>query len=249
MRIIPVLDIQNGLVVRGKGGNRSQYRPIQSQLARSAEPDDIGQAFQRLGLPTVYIADLDAITGGEPQWPVYERLADLGLRLWIDAGLRNAASATSWRDRLPKPGSVQGIIAGLETVDSPSALAEILEAIGRELFVFSLDLRGGQPWTAAPGWHGLPAFEIAKIATQAGVARMIVLDVALVGQDTGVKTLPLCRQLRSLDPYMEITTGGGVRNCDDLGELHAAGIDAVLVASALHDGKITVADLLNFSKS
>ena len=64
---------------------------------------------------------------------------------------------------------------------------------------------------------------------------MIVLDLAGVGAEAGVPTIPLCQRLRAVHgPEIEIITGGGVRNADDLRALEAAGVDGVLVASALH---------------
>ena len=38
MRIIPVLDVLGGCVVRGVGGRRDEYRPIVSKLCNSREP-------------------------------------------------------------------------------------------------------------------------------------------------------------------------------------------------------------------
>jgi phosphoribosylformimino-5-aminoimidazole carboxamide ribotide isomerase len=53
----------------------------------------------------------------------------------------------------------------------------------------------------------------------------------------------LCRELRGVYPQLELLTGGGVRNVGDLRQLVASGCDAVLVASALHDGRLSAADL------
>jgi phosphoribosylformimino-5-aminoimidazole carboxamide ribotide isomerase len=68
---------------------------------------------------------------------------------------------------------------------------------------------------------------------------MIVLDLADVGVSRGTGTLDLVRRLRSAHPQLELTAGGGVRGIDDLRQLADAGCDAALVASALHDGRIT----------
>jgi uncharacterized protein related to proFAR isomerase len=40
-----------------------------------------------------------------------------------------------------------------------------------------------------------------------------------------------------------VTAGGGVRGPDDLRGLHACGVKAVLVASALHDGRLRREDV------
>ena len=44
-------------------------------------------------------------------------------------------------------------------------------------------------------------------------------------------------------PDVELVAGGGIRGVEDLLRLAEAGCDAVLVASALHDGRITIEDL------
>jgi hypothetical protein len=41
---------------------------------------------------------------------------------------------------------------------------------------------------------------------------------------------------------LQIVAGGGVRSAADLRSLSAAGCDAALVASALHDGRLTIHD-------
>lgn len=72
---------------------------------------------------------------------------------------------------------------------------------------------------------------------------MIVLDLAGVGVDGGVPTLPLCRAIRSEFPDVQVITGGGVRGRGDLQALAAADVDGVLVASALHNGQVTPEDV------
>src|SRR5712692_317964 len=94
MRVIPVMDIMNGVVVRGIGGRREEYRPIVSQLTSSVLPLEVAQAFrEQLGFSEIYLADLDAIAGAEPAWKIYRDIQLLGCRLWVDAGIRDVARA------------------------------------------------------------------------------------------------------------------------------------------------------------
>jgi phosphoribosylformimino-5-aminoimidazole carboxamide ribotide isomerase len=76
---------------------------------------------------------------------------------------------------------------------------------------------------------------------------MIVLDLAGVGVGRGVPTHTLCRQLLEDFPRLELMTGGGVRNADDLARLQTLGVGGVLIASALHDGSLTPEDVRGFS--
>ena len=85
--------------------------------------------------------------------------------------------------------------------------------------------------------------EMAAEAIRLGVRRMIVLDLAQVGMGQGAIAMPLCARIRSLDPSVELITGGGVRHRSDVETLTASACDSVLVASALHDGGITPEDV------
>ena len=72
---------------------------------------------------------------------------------------------------------------------------------------------------------------------------LIVLDLASVGVASGPTTLGICESLTDFAPKLKLITGGGVRSVNDLMTLRHAGIEGVLVASALHDGSITPHDL------
>ncbi len=64
MRIIPVIDLMNGLVVQAIRGERDQYGPVHSILVPDAKPLSVAQALQdETCCNEFYIADLDAILG------------------------------------------------------------------------------------------------------------------------------------------------------------------------------------------
>src|SRR5262249_61384230 len=67
MRLIPVLDVRDSMVVRGVGGRRSEYRPVVSRLTSSTAPLDVARALVDSFHPReLYLADLDAIGGAGP---------------------------------------------------------------------------------------------------------------------------------------------------------------------------------------
>lgn len=227
-----------GDVVRGVGGRRQEYRPIVSRLTPSSRPLDVALAIrEHFGIGECYLADLDAIAGGEPVWPIYTILRDAGFRLWIDAGVRRVTQACHLADA-----GVESIVVGLETVEGPRQLADIAHTLG-ERMVFSLDLRQGEPLGNRDLWGGRDAESIAVEAVRCGVRRLLVLDLARVGLGGGTGTRNLCARLSAAFPNVEISAGGGVRNRSDLEELIAYGARIALTASALHDGRLTRADL------
>ena len=70
--IIPVIDILNGVVVRGVAGKRSEYKPIVSRLTDRTDVLGVAEAFrQHFHVSRLYVADLDAILGGSPNLDAY----------------------------------------------------------------------------------------------------------------------------------------------------------------------------------
>jgi phosphoribosylformimino-5-aminoimidazole carboxamide ribotide isomerase len=231
VRILGVIDLMDGVVVRGVGGRRSEYRPIASPLCASAEPRAVAEAFRyEYGITELYLADLDAIAGAAPAWGVYESLRSAGFALWLDAGVRTA------QDGLALARAGVGVVVGLETAEGP----HVVEALSGERMAFSLDLRGGVP---LGDWGG-DAWSVAREAIERGARRVLILDLARVGEGGGVGTEALCARLTADSPEVEVWAGGGVRDVNDLLRLRAAGCAAVLLATALHQRAIRREDLI-----
>ncbi len=45
LQIIPVIDLQHGMVVRAAGGRRHEYRPLVSKLADDAQPVTVARRW------------------------------------------------------------------------------------------------------------------------------------------------------------------------------------------------------------
>lgn len=247
MRVVPVLDLMAGQVVHGIAGNRSEYRPIQSPLAAGADPAAIAAAFHKLGFIEAYVADLDAIAGAPPDVGSYAAIHAEGLReLHVDAGVVDEVHAARLIAALPPGLPSITIVAGLESLTSPAALEALVESRGPDGVLFSLDLKAGQPLATSTAWRGKTALDIARLAAGRGVRRILLLDLADVGTASGTRTVDLVAEVKALHPHVELWTGGGVRNRDDLLRQQSAGVTAVLVASALHNGQLGSQELAGF---
>ena len=239
MRIIPVIDILDSVVVRGVAGQRAEYRPIESVLCDSVEPLAVANAFRNeLGLSTLYVADLDAIQNAEPNFETYEALRADGFELLIDAGLRNAFNVEA-----ALMAGASKVIVGLETWPSLATLEMMLQKIGPERVIFSLDLKNGRPIRKLDDVLNDDPIDMGCAVIECGVRELIVLDLASVGLASGPTTLEICQELKDFAPKLKLITGGGVRSSADLATLREAGIDGALVASSLHDGSVTPSDL------
>ena len=234
--VLPVLDLLGGVVVRGVAGRREEYLPIRSRLTSSSVPLDVARALRsEFGLERLYVADLDGIVHHRPNWDVAKQLVEDGFRLLVDGGIETAEDVQRWSSLGCE------IVVGLESCRSPSDLVEMAAAC--ESVTFSLDLQNGKPkcHQNATGWSDVP-LEIARQALGCGIANLIVLDLADVGMGSGSRTDSLCRSILAEFPRVHLTCGGGVRGREDLLHWRAVGVKQVLVASALHDGRLVVDD-------
>jgi phosphoribosylformimino-5-aminoimidazole carboxamide ribotide isomerase len=242
MRIIPVLDLKNGLAVHAVRGERQIYQPVSSGLSPDADPEKVAAGFRdQFGFTELYVADLDAILGEGNQHGLIRRLARRsGMKLMVDAG---AADVEGVRQILEL--GAEKVIIGAETLNSWEAATAILDSFAQEKLVFSLDMRAGKILSAYQPLSAMQPFEAAGKLFQAGWQEIILLDLARVGAQSGIDW-DLLGKLRGAFPGLRLLVGGGVRDVHDLVELSLTGIDGVLIATMIHRGVLTREQLLAF---
>ncbi|NPT40399.1 nickel transporter [Paraburkholderia sp. 1N] len=254
MQIIPVIDVLNGSAVRAVRGERSRYQPVESQLCSGSDPVDIAQALLDYSAASVlYVADLDGIMRRAPQRDTLARLAHAlpGIELWLDAGFTHPTAADTLITSLHEVGAKLTPVFGSESLRSdaasdvhadrsslPSASPGRTVLPGRtpprlpEDAILSLDRRHDTPlgdplyWTDTANWP----------------ARLIVMTLERVGSFDGPDLTALA-DVRRRAGKRQIIGAGGVRHTDDLRAAAAAGADAWLIASALHDRRIPAASI------
>jgi phosphoribosylformimino-5-aminoimidazole carboxamide ribotide isomerase len=86
------------------------------------------------------------------------------------------------------------------------------------------------------------AVSLTAQAVDAGVSSVLVLDLGRIGTGCGAD-LGLIQALRRQFPAIRLLAGGGVLARRDLDRMRDAGCDGALLASAIHTGTITAADL------
>ena len=217
MKLVPVIDLAGGVVVRAVKGERANYRPIVSQLCPGHDPADIAAALaDYCAADTLYLADLDAIRGGAVQHATLARVARAvpGCMLWLDGGFKRVSDAHALSGRIEP-------VFGSESLADEDELALLRD---RTDLLLSLDQRGGQPMDPAGCWQRSDCWP----------SRVIVMTLDRVGAGSGpdLATLDAVRK-RAGDRVL--IGAGGVRNAADLRAAEAAGAAAWLVASALHD--------------
>lgn len=229
MDIIPVIDVARGAVVRAVRGDRANYLPIKTPLARSPNPADIARGLRKLyPFRKVYIADLDGIEGRGRNKHLVPELSQVlpGVEFWIDAGTGSRGAA---RSLLATPSAT--LVIGSETLESASVLKDIIaEAPGRT--VLSLDFHGDE-------FMGPDAL---LNDTALWPHQVIVMTLARVGSGEG-PDLARIRDIARRADGRRVYAAGGMRHRIDIDAARAAGASGALIASALHEKKITAGDL------
>lgn len=229
MEVVPVLDVARGHVVRGVRGDRSSYKPIVSPLAQGSDPADLAQGYMDIyPFRKIYVADLDGIEGrGRNVHLVPALSAVLGhMDIWLDAGI---ASRKAARAVLAAP--VTTLIVGSESIEGTAEFSA-LAAEAPQRTVLSLDFRGEEFMGPA------------RLLSDSDLwpERVIVMTLARVGSGEGPDIARLSEVVARAGKR-KVYAAGGVRDRADLRAVRAAGAAGVLVASALHGGAISAADI------
>lgn len=228
MQIIPVIDVLKGQVVLAQGGARSSYPLLTSVLTQATTPAEvISDLLAFHDFKTIYIADLDSIEGEPLDKAFYQALAQQfpSLEIWLDAGIRRARQL----QQAPPANNIRWV-AGSETLPCEYAAAEL------DNWILSLDFRNGQllgdnRWLADRAVWPL---------------QVIAMDLDAVGRTTG-PGYERMEQLKLAHPGQQWIASGGIRTKKDLARLAEMGIESVLLASALHKGILTAADVAAFA--
>ena len=221
MEIIPVIDLMRGIVVHARGNDRKHYPSLKSTLTHHVTPEKvIADILDLHPFKIIYLADLDAIFHQTPDLDLYHHLVKIfpNVIFWIDAGIQ---TLQQWQEL----NNIIGIVPviGSETLNDLTLLATVKRG------VLSLDFQHGQ-------FLGKP--ELLQHPEQ-WPNDVIVMNLDYVGAQSGVD-FELLSTLQKRSIESRIIAAGGVREQQDLTDLEQQGITRVLVASALHNGKLNV---------
>jgi len=238
LKVIPVLDILDGVAVHAVGGRRKEYKPLESSLCKSADALEVAKAFRKLGFGGLYVADLNAIMDSGTNLGVVEEIArKTGLQLMVDAGVDDAVKAR----RVLDSGASQ-VIIGTETLTDASFVERALLSLGTDKVIVSFDMKNGQLLQRFGPEESYDPTEILREFENMGLGQVILLDLARVGSEEGVDLSFLKNVMRQVS--LKVLVGGGVRNSDELSKLNEIGVSGALLATALHSGRITVREIV-----
>ena len=237
MKIIPVIDVLNSIAVHGIQGKRKNYHPLNSLLCASVDPLIIAKTFESFGFEYLYLADLDAIMGKSPNLEKYRLITkNTNLHLMVDAGIADVSRA---KDVLNT--GVKRIVIGSETLKSLDFVSQAARALGKDVIIVSIDLKHGRILSSSKDIASMDVISFLEQLIRIGVDQIILLDLDRVGTQQGINFSFLKKLLRKSEA--RIIVGGGIKNLFELEKLENLGISGALVATVLHNGKVTINEL------
>ncbi len=221
MKIIPVIDLKNGQVVQAIKGDRSNYKPIQSELCFGSSPVDVVTALLKATSSNIlYIADLDSIENSGNNFQIITDLAQQhkNISFWLDAGFTSLDQLNRWQE-IP---NIRPVI-GSESHNEISSLLSLLKSD----HILSLDFRNDQlcgPDDILDQPDNWPN-------------DVVIMSLNTVGSNSG-PNLNLIDSMKTIGSDSQLYAAGGVRDQSDLDLLTQIKVEGVLIASALHTKNI-----------
>jgi phosphoribosyl isomerase A len=178
-----------------------------------------------------YIADLDGIEGRGRDLELPRRIAQAlpGVRLWLDNG---SACADEVRELMGMAGLT--MVVGSESIVDVTEYARVQQGFAGRI-ALSLDFREAE------------FLGHERLLDDAALwpCEVIVMTLAAVGAEAGPDLARVADIVRRASAVggRTILAAGGIRDVADLKAAAAAGASGALIATALHAGGITAADL------
>jgi phosphoribosylformimino-5-aminoimidazole carboxamide ribotide isomerase len=238
MKVIPVADIKNGLVVWARMGFREGYKPLESWLCPSSNLLMLIKNLRKIGFKEVYLADLDAIAGKPKNFKLYNEASSL-MNLILDCGIEKLNEIEKCLNA-----GVSKVVLATEAMPSLELAREAVKKFNLNNIILSLDLKDGVVLSRLKELSSLNPLDCLKVFSKIGFKECLVIDVARVGSFKGLD-LTLLKKIKK-EAALKVYAGGGVKSLKDLLDLKRIGVDGVLIASALHEKLISLSDLKNY---
>jgi len=230
--VVPAVDMQDGEVVQLVQGERGTEKTYGDPVAAARE-------WVERGAETLHLVDLDgAFEGERANADAVERILDaVDVDVQLGGGIRTADDAADLLDR-----GVDRVILGTAAVETPEIVAEISAEYPGSVTV-SLDAKDGE--VVVSGWTegtGLDPAEAAVRYEELGAGAILFTDVDVEGRLAGVQTDRVREVVEAVE--IPVVASGGVATLDDVRALRDAGAAAVVVGTALYEGRFTLEEAM-----
>lgn len=221
-RVIPCLDVAGGRVVKGV-----RFRG----LRELGDPVELAARYSELGADELVFLDITAtIEGRGPMLDLVSRAArELEIPFTVGGGVADLEDA-----RGLLRGGADKVAVNRAALDEPELLTQLAEEFGSQAVVCAIDARGGEVVThAGTRPRGVDATVWAREAAERGAGELLVTSIDADGTREGYD-LELTGAIAAVVEVPVIASGGAGR-AGHLAEAFAAGAEAALIASIVHE--------------
>lgn len=234
--LYPAIDLKDGACVRLLHGDMAKATVFNESPAEQA------RAFAAAGFAWLHVVDLNgAIEGRSANGAAVEAiLAAVDVPVQLGGGVRTRVAVERWLQA-----GVARVVLGTAAVRDPAMVAAAATAHPGRIAV-GIDVRDGR--VAVEGWvetTGVDPLDLARRFEDAGVAALIVTDIARDGALTGVNVEAVGAMADAVS--IPVIASGGVAGPDDVTALKARPgrpIAGAILGRALYTGAIDPADAL-----
>jgi imidazole glycerol-phosphate synthase subunit HisF len=237
-RIIPCLDVKDGITVKG-------VRFV--DLQDVGDPPEMAASYERQGADEIVFLDISASAEGRKTlMNVVERTAQrLFVPLTVGGGIRSKEDMRAALNAGADKVSVNTI-----AVQRPEVISEGAEDFGRQCVVVAIDAkREGRSWKVYT--HGgrkrteIDAIEWAARAEHLGAGEILLTSMDADGTKDGYD-IPLTAKVADA-VKIPVIASGGCGNAQHIYEvLTQTGAEAALAASIFHYGELTVQQVKDY---
>ncbi len=238
-RILPCLDVKAGRVVKGVNF---------VDLRDAGDPVELAQAYNEAGADELVFLDITATH--EDRDIIFDVVYRTAEQVFIPLTVGGGISSLETIKKLLRAGADK-VSINSSAVRNPDFISEASDRFGCQCIVVAIDARRRTD-PERPGWDvyvrggrentGLDAIAWAKDVAQRGAGELLITSMDADGTQAGYD-LELTRTIAE-QVEIPVIASGGAGNCDHIREALTDGkAEATLLASLLHYGQLTVAEI------
>ncbi|MEB3230022.1 MAG: imidazole glycerol phosphate synthase subunit HisF [Leptolyngbyaceae bacterium] len=248
-RIVPCLDVKAGRVVKGVNF---------VNLRDAGDPVELAQAYNHAGADELVFLDITATH--EDRSIIYDVVQHTAEQVFIPLTVGGGIQSLEDIKKLLRAGADK-ISMNSAAVRNPDLINQASDRFGNQCIVVAIDARRRPPVAESdpsamengtPQWDvyirggrentGLDAIAWAKAVEQRGAGELLVTSMDADGTQAGYD-LELTRAIAQ-QVKIPVIASGGAGTCDHIREALTTGkAEAALLASLLHYGQLTVAEI------
>lgn len=234
IELIPAIDIIDGKCVRLTKGD------YDTKKVYNEDPVSVAKEFEQYGIKRLHVVDLDGARSKHIVNDSVLRRITEATSLTVDFG---GGIKTNEDIEKAFDAGASMVTIGSIAVTNPELSFEWMERYGAEHIVLGADVRNGK--ISINGWKEDSTEDLIpflKKYLDKGIRNVLCTEISKDGMLQG-PAIELYKQVMKAYPTCHLIASGGVSCKEDIKELEAAGIPAVVFGKAIYEGRIKLEEL------